>query len=88
MNNSATTAKAIKVIEYTNKRLATWYANAKEEYNISGFGFCKYDELSNSIVIECCENSITTTFVVQDWHDESIEYSFDIWMEFCECAEC
>jgi hypothetical protein len=88
MKNSVTTTKAIKVIEYTNKRLETWYVNAKEEYGINGFGVCKYDESSNSIVIEYCENGRASECSIQDWHDESIEYSFDVWMEFGECAEC
>ena len=86
--NQQTTAKSIKVVEYTNKRLSAWYANAKEEYNIDGFGASRFDATRNSIVIDFSENGHTSTFVVEDWSDEAIEYSFNVWMEVGECAEC
>ena len=86
--NQQTTAKALKVVEYTNKKLSAWYVNAKEEYGINGFGVSRFDAVTNSIVIDFSENGHTSTFVVEDWSDEAIEYSFDVWMEFGECVEC
>ena len=80
--------KAQNVVNYTNSRLATWYESVKEDFGINGFGVAKFNSDNNSIVIEYSENGQSDVFVVEDWIEEGIEYTFNVWMEIGVCIEC
>jgi hypothetical protein len=81
MNTQQLTAKALNVVNYTNKRLDAWYKNAKEDYDVNGFGVATFDKENNSIVVNFTENNVCSKFTIEDWADEAIEYAFNVWME-------
>ena len=80
------TIKSIEnLIEYTNAEIARWYENVKQEYNITGFGLCRYDSTQNSIIVDYTEDGVSNTwemaFYTEYLKEQKISWVFNCWTE-------
>jgi len=67
------------LVEHTNARLITWYANAKRDYGVIGEGFAKFNKETEELEIYYTENGINCLYK-HYWHpDFELNTIFDIW---------
>jgi len=71
------------LINYTNKRLANWYDNAKLDYNVIGNGVARIE--NNEFIIDYVENGISKTwkmcFYTEYLTELEKDYFFNVWMQ-------
>ena len=71
-----------QIINYTNSRLANWYKEVKESYNVIGSGSLTINNDEAKIVFT--EDGVTKTFSMafyDEYESFGIDYIFNIWME-------
>jgi len=70
-----------KHIQTANNRLASWYKNAKIDYNVIGEGTANVD--GNMFVVNYTEDGVAKIWSMEFWAGESydVDYFFNVWME-------
>ena len=71
-------------IHYTNKRIASWYADAKKDYNVNGSGSAHYNKATDEVVVEYLENGVQKTWSMcffPEYLENGINWIFDCWAE-------
>lgn len=75
------TNKIQQIIEYTNASLIRWYKNAKEDYDVEGYGIAFYNSFENCITIFYKEDGEEKVYSVPHFEENTIDYAFDVWSE-------
>ena len=77
--------KAIQtMIVYTDDRISTWYANAKQDYGVIGSGKVHYNAEENSVVVEYTENGVSNKWDMAfypEYLENGIDWVFNCWSE-------
>jgi len=70
-----------KYIEYTNKRLARWYVNARIDYGVVGSGEASIIE--GEFIIKFEEDGVKGIWAMPYFpeNNEAIDYYFECWAE-------
>jgi hypothetical protein len=70
------------LIEYTNKRLITWFENAKIDFGVIGSGSAKIE--GSRFIVETIENGESnewSAYFHESYLSHGLDYFFDCWME-------
>ena len=71
-----------RILNFTNERLNNWYANAKIDYNVDGFGTAKIED--NKVIVNYTENGESKVWSMAfypEYISNGIDWVFNCWME-------
>jgi hypothetical protein len=72
-----------KLIEYTNVRISTWYADAKKDYGVMGSGSARFE--NDKIFVDYTENGEekqwSMPFYPEYLKEQKIDWVFNCWSE-------